>query len=295
MQLAIKYLIVTFFTILFLQCDSFLQREIHPKYKDYDTLKVPYTLYAPKSKVKLHWDLEEVSGLSYYMGGQLLAVEDETGNVYVLDAETGDVNQKVKFNKGGDYEGVEYDGVNVWVMESDGTFYSFQIENSEADNVREYKSAFSSKNDLEGLGYIRGNLLVAAKGEGTIAGVENSGKGVYTIKNNDPVPFLFIERDTLENYIKGRDHFYEIRDFDPSGIAIHPLNNDIYILSADHILVVYTSDLKLKEVVKLDGVLMEQPEGICFSPEGVLYISSEGNDSRGELFIFHYLSTSSKE
>ncbi|MEQ8927617.1 MAG: SdiA-regulated domain-containing protein [Fulvivirga sp.] len=279
----------------FLQCESLLQREIHPRYKDYDSLKVPYTLYMPHSKIRLHWDLEEISGLSYYKENKLLAVEDETGNIYVLNGATGEVEDKIKFGKSGDYEGVEYDDGDVWVMESNGTFYSFQIEDNQAVNSKEYKSDFSAKNDLEGLGYTKGALLVAAKGKGSIQGVEGEGKGIYLIKEDRPEPLFFIEKRELAHFISNREHFNEINDFDPSGIALHPHNNDIYILSADYVLVVYNSDFKLKEVVSLDNGLFEQPEGICFSPDGTLYISSEGNETRGELFIFHRLNTSLKE
>ena len=66
---------------------------------------------------------------------------------------------------------------------------------------------------------------------------------------------------------------------------------DIYILSADRVLVVYDADLNLKEVAKLNPRMYYQPEGICFSPAGTLYISSEGDGEKGELVAIKLIST----
>lgn len=257
-----------------------------PKYMDYDLTKVPYKLFKPDKSNRLHWDLEEISGLSYYRENMLLAVEDESGNVYVLDANTGDKIEKVKFQKGGDYEGIEYDEENIWVMESNGNFYSFQISDGVAINVQKFESDFRSGNDLEGLSYVNGSLIVAAKGDGSIEGINEKGKGIYRIREDLPEPLFFIEKVELEKFIKERVYFNKIADFDPSAIAVHPRSKDIYILSADHILVVYDNQLRLKEIVKLDKGIFTQPEGICFTPEGDMYISSEGNGDRGEIFQF---------
>ncbi|MEQ9165732.1 MAG: hypothetical protein RLO12_05720, partial [Fulvivirga sp.] len=128
--------------------------------QDYDLSKVPYKLYEPTETFKLHYDLQEISGLTYLSDNKLGAIEDETGKFYIIVASTGDVINKIKFGKSGDYEGVEYDDGTVWVMKSNGEFFSFEIEGEEAINVNEYQSEFSSKNDLEGLGYFNGALLI---------------------------------------------------------------------------------------------------------------------------------------
>jgi uncharacterized protein YjiK len=38
--------------------------------------------------------------------------------------------------------------------------------------------------------------------------------------------------------------------------------------------------------VALDPKLLRQPEGICFSPEGTLFIASEGDGKKGYLLQF---------
>ncbi|MEQ8243724.1 SdiA-regulated domain-containing protein [Fulvivirga sp.] len=282
-------LILTYLVVFALSIGCISPTDQSKDAQDYDLSKVPYKLYAPTETIKLHYDLQEISGLTYLSTNKLGAVEDETGKFYILDANTGDVLNKIKFGKSGDYEGVEYDDGTVWVMKSSGDFISFQFEGDNAINIEEYKSEFTSRNNLEGLGYLNGTLLIAAKGDGQIDGIEKKGKGIYKLEEAKARSLLFIEKRDLEKFIEKRDHFNSMRDFDPSAIAVHPLTSDIYILSADHVLVVYDGELKLKEVVKLDKKIFYQPEGICFSPQGQLFISSEGGQNRGRLFSFNKL------
>ena len=82
--------------LLFLQACFSLNEEIKPEYQDYQLSNVPYKLYSPYAEYKLHWDLEEISGLSYYKNNQLLAIEDETGNVYIIDGDSGEKTRKIK-------------------------------------------------------------------------------------------------------------------------------------------------------------------------------------------------------
>ena len=66
--------------------------------------------------------------------------------------------------------------------------------------------------------------------------------------------------------------------FYPSAVAVHPVSGDIYVLSTKDTkgLAQYGRDEKLKSFQWIDKELMPQPEGLCFSPEGSLYISTEG-------------------
>jgi sugar lactone lactonase YvrE len=41
-------------------------------------------------------------------------------------------------------------------------------------------------------------------------------------------------------------------------------------------MVTYSHDGQFKSIQMIDKDLMIQPEGICFAPDGTLYISSEG-------------------
>ena len=261
---------------------------------DYDQVKVPYKLYAPDEKYLLHNDLEEISGLSMLDNERLVAVEDERGYVYVLKAENGEMERKIKFAKGGDYEGVEVINNHIYVVKSNGEIFSFEISEKDEVAADEVDTGFSSRNDIEGLAVLGDQLLVACKGKGEINDEKVTGKAVYRFDTSEKkliTDVLFhLEEEELGKFIAGRKFFNKVKSFDPSAIAVHPLTSDIYWLSADKILVVLTANYQLKEVVRLDGGIYRQPEGICFAKDGTMYLSSEGDGARGRIFKINYRS-----
>src|SRR5205814_2369955 len=66
--------------------------------------------------------------------------------------------------------------------------------------------------------------------------------------------------------------------FFPSAIAVHPITHDIYILSTkdNKCMAQYSYNGELKSLQFFDKDLLPQPEGICFAPDGTMYISTEG-------------------
>ena len=75
--------------------------------------------------------------------------------------------------------------------------------------------------------------------------------------------------------------------FKPSGIAISPIDNNIYIISSvGQALAVYSEKRELITVFRLSPSLFSQPEGITFDEKGNLYISNEGRKERGDILVF---------
>ena len=98
-------------------------------------------------------------------------------------------------------------------------------------------------------------------------------------------PFLVIHKNDFEKVAEQKIDFF------PSAIAVHPVTHDIYLLSTrdTKCMAIYSHDGKFKMVQFIDKELMPQPEGICFSPEGQLFISSEGKKGEpGNLFEFDF-------
>ncbi len=61
----------------------------------------------------------------------------------------------------------------------------------------------------------------------------------------------------------------------------------IYLVShAGKQLLVYDEEKRIKAFIPLDKSLFKQPEGICFSPEGTLFISNESQGGRGNILTF---------
>jgi uncharacterized protein YjiK len=75
--------------------------------------------------------------------------------------------------------------------------------------------------------------------------------------------------------------------FMPSGIAIHPEYGDIYLISSvGKLLIVMDRRGKIIDIHDLDPAMFRQPEGICFSAKGDLYISNEGQGGKGYILKF---------
>jgi len=246
--------------------------------------KVPFNVAKPEIKLELSQQLREISGLTWHKG-QLGAVQDEDGILYLLDSKSGAISEKVKFSSPGDFEGVEVIGNEFYILTSSGTLFSFNKDNPK--KLTRIETKLSWKNDAEGLAYdaLNNQLLIVCKESGSIGKNKVKGKAIYALSLDDHKlsknPIAIIKKSEVEKYAK-------LEKFKPSGLAVDPLTKDIYILaSAGNLLVVLNSTYKIKAVEKLPGKIYGQPEGICFSPKGDLFISNEGGNHKPN--IYHLL------
>jgi len=77
--------------------------------------------------------------------------------------------------------------------------------------------------------------------------------------------------------------------FEPSAIGIHPINGDLFVLSAeDQLMFVFNMKGNIKNIFKLDPYLFNMPEGITFFENGDMLISNEGDNLRPTLLRFSY-------
>ena len=257
---------------------------------------IGYNINKYKEKYILGKELKEISGLSYYKKNQLACVEDENGKVYIYNLKTKEVTQTVKFGKKGDYEGVETIGEEVYVLRSDGTIFNFSMQDAPDVETVTWKTPLSSKNDVEGLGFNRAarHLLLACKEKSKIDDVKSKGKAIYSFdtkkKHLLPKPFLDIKAGTLNYFLESQSgKFKKIKEFKPSAVAIHPKTRQTFVIaSVGKVLVVLNKAGQLEKVAPLDPKIYKQPEGICFAPNGTMYISSEGQDGKGYILEFPY-------
>jgi len=250
--------------------------------------KFPYQLNEPGQLWKLPAELVEISGLGIIDNQRLACVQDEKGIVYIFNLKAGKVESEIDFGDNGDYEGIEIIENDAWVLKSNGTLYKVTdyLKKAEPD-VKKYTTALSGKNNAEGLAYdpVNKNLLIACKGDPFVDDKSGSGfKAIYSFnletKLLDTEPFLLINLDTIRNY-KGDE------TFQPSGIAIQPETGDVFILGAvGNLLLVLSRKGEMLAMIKLRPKVFPQPEGICFSPDGTLYISNEGAGRDGTILEF---------
>ena len=235
-----------------------------------------YRLHAPDVSSSLSKDLNEVSGLAYAEAHTLAMINDEQGLIFLWDTRSEKIIEEIDFGKDGDYEGIAVEGLTAYVLRSDGDVY--QVVNFRTSpQTEKHENPLDDGNDTEGLAYdpVSKNLLIACKATGRIKYQPDSEEVlVYQFSPDSPdelVPRLTADGISLR----------------PSGIAVHPQTNHYYLLSSpDRLLAVFGADRSLLQQIDLPKKLFPQPEGICFSPDGTLYIANEKRKDRATLLQF---------
>lgn len=241
---------------------------------------LPYTLSAPAENVTLPKELKEISGLTYYKDDKLLCVQDEEAVVYVYDTKKKKVVQDFGFGGYGDFEGIEYVNDEVYVLESNGNLFRFKPESTQIGRTQ---TGLPAKTEVEGLGYDpkTKRLLIAVKK----GGGPSSDKAVYSFDLRNKA--VFKDMSLNDDQLKGAG--IDPKDYKPSGIAVHPITGEWYILtSVGKRLLITNRQAKIIYSEPLDPNLFRQPEGICFAPNGDLYIASEGDGKKGYILTFPY-------
>lgn len=233
------------------------------------------TSYEVVQKWELPDQLEEISAIEWLGDGRIAAVQDEDGIIFIYDLNKGKIEKEINFGEGGDYEGLSISEGTAYVLRSDGTVFEVRdYLNSKAAATALKTSLADIKGiDVEGLSLDKGSnsLLLAVKENKQ----EKNSRGIYSFdlgKNQSEGQPLF--RISLSDPI-----FKKEGEFNPSEIEIHPSTGEYYILDAqNHKLLITGKDGKPKKVELLDKNDFSQPEGLTFTPEGVLYISNEAGD-----------------
>lgn len=276
----------------------------------WDTTKVTndftYDIEHPNAVFEMPNDLMEISGLTIDPTGKYLyCVQDEEGNIYKIDSETGEVVKDIPFGKDGDYEGIEKVGDRFFVIKSSGTVYEIDIEEGKETEVAKYNEGLSSSNDVEGLAFdaVNNRLLLACKESVGIDTVYEKQKAIYAFDlaamKLDSTPVTLLRGADFYAYLKASPHVSKIEKlmkacspekasfmFSPSAIAVHPITGNWYVTSARKKILAVTSPRgQLLGLIKMDKKLLPQPEGIAFDQKGNMYISSEGKDGKSATIV----------
>jgi len=237
--------------------------------------------------------------LSYYKDDIVACVQDEKGRVFYYDLNKEELVHTTLFEYSGDYEGVEIVNETIYIVKSNGDIFTLPIDFTEEKRQAEkFETAFKAKNDIEGLGYDpkSNNLLLVTKDEAGIdSKKDKDSRGVYAFdieENNlqEDALFIITEDERRKFYKKNRPkNSYDDKRllFKPSGIAVHPIDGNYYLIaSVGKLLMVLSPVGEILESYTISPSILTQPEGICFSPDGTMYISSEGEGDRGYILRF---------
>lgn len=262
-----------------------------------------YTFDRPGQTFELPGRLKEISGLTVLDDDHLGAIQDEKGILYVIELASGEIVYEETFGPGGDYEAIERVEDRLFVLRSDG--YLFEITGWSLGNPEalQVETGLHAGCDAEGLAYQASlhRLLIACKEE---AGAGLRGyKAIYAYdlaagRLSDAPVYLIdvaaftrsIEEDNRVNdWIRtALAPLVDLSGFKPSGLAVHPVTQEIYVLSSVRkAIVVLGADGSVTGAATLPEALLNQPEGLAFLPNGDLVLSSEGG-IRGALMRFYY-------
>ncbi len=259
-----------------------------------ENMSFAYNLKNPTHTWKLPEELVEVSGNTWVDENHLVLIEDQHAILYFvqIDGDNLTLEKTIPFNieknANPDIEDVTLVDDVIYALWSHGTL--FKISNwRSTPSVEKIKTFLKKENNSEGLCYdpVTKKLLIACKDFSGLDDEKKSTRAVYSFDMQEEklngTPFLLIHKTDFEKVAD------EKLEFNPSAIAVHPVTKDIYMLSTkdNKCLAVYSRDGNLKAFRVIDKEMMPQPEGICFSPSGTLFISSEGKDGEpGDLFRF---------
>ena len=251
-----------------------------------------YDLSKPEKKWELPAELLEISGNTWIDNDHLLAIEDQSPNLYILKLESNKasienrIGLKENTDKKLDLEDVTLVNNNAYALSSHGDIY--KIKDWKNKPELEVINTFLAKdNNTEGICFdpVTKNLLIACKNESDISDEKKSTRAIYefdlatdTLKNE---PFLLIQKKDICKMSNDKLEFF------PSAVDVHPVTHDVYILSTRETkcMAIYSHDGVLKSFQLIDKDLLPQPEGICFAPDGTLYISTEGKNGVPALIL----------
>lgn len=246
----------------------------------------PYQLTAPDRKLLLPDELREISGIAWINEQVIAAIQDEAGIIYHVSLTDGQVVARFPFGPDGDYEDLAIAGDTAFVVRSDGTVFQVAQYASASPQVEVFDTPLSSKQDVEGLCSWKNQLLLACKGDAGLGKDNRDQKAVYAW-NRDTKELAKKPLFVLDLAAIAKEKNQKKLLFHPSGIAAHPSQKALYVIASDGNALMALDEQGVPLLAKkLSVSQFEQPEGVCFSPNGTLLISSEGKDSSATIQIF---------
>ena len=238
----------------------------------------PYDFAGPAAAFSLPAVLQEISGLTVLDDEQLGAVQDEEGDLYAIRMKDGEPVGRIRFGRGGDYEGLERVGDIVYVLQSDGDLFELRDWNrGKFPKTRNFETRLGAKAcDAEGLGAKGEQLFIACKEEDG-----DKRTRVYSFDPERAVTALHLTVDPGDVPGEG--------DLRVSALAFHPVTGHMVLLSVEReLLISVTSEGEVADVWDLGPAKLEQPEGLAFLPNGDVFIASESKAGAGRVVRFDY-------
>jgi uncharacterized protein YjiK len=252
-----------------------------------------YAIDTPEKTIDFSDELIEVSDLSYIGSGKLACIHDEEGIIFIINSDDGKITNRYRFAGRGDFEGLAVTNGVAYAVNSSGVIYEVRDYDKKPE-VISYETFLSEHNNVEGLCFdpSGNNLLLLCKGKPGSGLDPKKFRSVYafdlTSKKMKNEPFLTVSIDKIERQLnRNKEENKKKFTFQPSGIALHPISGNYFIIASAGKLIVEVSPAgEVLHSRHLSSRIFQQPEGITFDKQGGMYISNEGKDGSATLLYF---------
>jgi len=264
-----------------------------------DTFK--YNLGSPDLQHQLPEILNEISGLTDIDSAHVACVQDELGIVFIYNFRTGKIISQHDFDKTGDFEGLTYTKKDLFILRSDGRLTEWNQFPSGKTSIKHYNLPLVTANN-EGLCFDPhyNRILIAAKSKPQNHDAKSE-RYIYSydLKTKrlleEPVYSLNVDHLTIKLKELGNQRTASIKggsakrfNFRPASLAVHPITDEIYIISAiDKLLLVMNRQEEILQMESLDPALFAKAEGITFLDDGTMIITNEAAGKTPNLYVFN--------
>jgi len=267
------------FAILF-----FLSCEQAKKEKKADPSPAGYD-FNEAEKTSLPEDLDEISGIVNDSAGRLVAINDEEGVLYRFLLSDLKQLEDYRFHKGADFEETISVSPYWYALKSNGTLYRISNAFSNSPEVKSYQFPPKGQHEFEAMLHdqAKNRILIFCKICGKVPAAEPEVFAFdLSTETYDSVPVFKISLNPVQQEELGKNSKLQI-----SGAAVHPVSGDWYfVASASGVLITTDHSGKCTQLIKLGKKQFKQPEGICFAPNGDMFISNEAKTGIANVLRF---------
>lgn len=239
-----------------------------------------YDLTQPDKSYDMPEILVEISGIAIIDETDVFCIQDEIGVVFRYNLQKEEINKMYRFTDVGDFEDITIIDDKVNIIRSDGTIFSLDYTNY--TGTSESKILPLNCMNIEGLFYDKAKkrYLIACKDQ--LINQKSSLRHIFSLhKNSSAPPEIEFTIDLNEINTFFHSHYdgfnTNIINLNPSSISVHPITGEVFILSASNRLLAIYQDKQLRNIFPLPEELFYKPEGISFTSNGDMFISTEGN------------------
>lgn len=275
MNFPCKLIFVSLFIVLSFQACSRQGKSFVPPIPGYSTTN--------KQVIVLDKELLEISGMFYLPDTRIAAINDEDGKIFLINSTTGDYTV-TKFGRKRDYEDIVMVGDYYYVLESNGNIHRVPV--AMANTEDEFEFPREKKIEFESLYYdpnLAKLVLVSKEQRETKKGVITYTFSLDSLQFSEGILYE-IRRKEIHLHLKDNN-----AQFKPSAAAIHPILKKLFIVaSVGKAILQTTLDGKIEGAWQMNPDQFPQAEGICFAPNGDMFISNEGVDGKATILKFPY-------